>query len=127
MSTSISLMKDRVIPGIAMGEFLISNPTGKEDDSKEAEALTNNRIVGCRSSLIQITCGYRHTLLLSRNGTVFATGWNRHGQCGDNDGDNNSSSEKANYNHEFIPISMPTKEVVIQIAAGFSTSYAGKT
>jgi len=47
------------------------------------EVIAPELIYGKRK-IIKAGCGYKHTILLSENGTLFALGNNKFGQCGIN-------------------------------------------
>jgi alpha-tubulin suppressor-like RCC1 family protein len=65
--------------------------------------------------LVQVECGSEHTLLLSPNGSVWAFGWNEHGQLGLGD---------EHDRHEPTLIPSLNDKLIDRIACGYGFSFA---
>ena len=111
--------KGKLIEGIVAGE--LSSWTRQREE--EYESNPTNIPINLSSGVVQISCGYRHTLFLMNDGKIFATGWNKYGQCGSVAKEPLESMGESYFN-TLVEVFLANR-TIIQIAAGFSTGYAG--
>ncbi len=111
--------KGNCIEGIAAGELSILIRQREEQHENNPENIPSSLSGG----VIQISCGYRHTLFLMNDGKIFATGWNKYGQCGSFAKETLNSTGESYY-HRLVEVILSNKNI-LQVAAGFSTGYAG--
>lgn len=94
------------------GDGLLGQQPGRAPAASGAQVVAPIRVPGL-DDVRQIACGSRHMLALRRDGTVFAWGWNRHGQLGTGDLESRGA-----------PVTVPGLSGVVEVMAAEDMSAA---